>query len=592
MSLYVTTRSQAQQASDVSVDPNGEALTGSPIKPKRKRGWEKESLDEEPVVASPIKPSRRQGWEKGVTGALDGANVPERTEEQSGMPEAEVTQKEKDENLDERLKANEKDFLERIKKASILDEALKGRNFRRKLRIKDGLWWNPTNANYMALYVPKDTENALRNECIEWVHAHPFTGHVGMHRTSEILRRDFWWPGMEQDITQYVGNCEACGRNKPTNQKKAGLLAPLPIPGRPWESIGMDFITHLPRTKAGYTALYVVVDRLTKLVHMAPTTDTATAADVAQLFLDIVFRNHGLPRSIVSDRDVKFTSSFWTAFCEQVGIKLKMSSAYHPETDGQTERINRIIVDMMRHYISPTQDDWDEHLTAIEFAINNAYQQSIGTTPFRITYGQNPLTPVSLRIPKVENPIALQVNETLQERLQRAKKCLEAAQQRQKAYADQSRRPVEYKPGDEVLISTENMKRTGIGTPKFMPLWIGPFKIVKRVEPTAYELELASEMRMHDVFHVSLLKPWNAEKHGVIPIPPTLTLGEQQEFEVNKILDHREKHVSHAGKGKPKFRREYLVSWRGQDYSNSTWEPENNLKNARAKVNEYWATRL
>ena len=269
-----------------------------------------------------------------------------------------------------------------------------------------------------------------------------------------------------------------------------------------------------------------------------------------------------------------------------------MSSAYHPETDGQTERTNRIIVDMMRHYISPTQDHCDDHLTAIEFAINNAYQQSIGTTPFRITYGQNPLTPVSLRIPKVENPIALQVNETLQERLQRAKKCLEAAQQRQKAYADQSRRPMEYKSGDEVLISTENMKRTVIGPPKFMPLWIGPFKIVKRVEPTAYELELASEMRMHDVFHVSLLKPWNAEKHGVIPIPPTLTLGEQQEFEVNKILDHREKHVSHARKGKPKFRREYLVSWRGQDYSNSTWEPEKNLQNARAKVNEYWATRL
>ncbi len=263
-----------------------------------------------------------------------------------------------------------------------------------------------------------------------------------------------------------------------------------------------------------------------------------------------------------------------------------------PETDGQTERTNRIIVDMMRHYISPMQDDWDEHLTAIEFAINNAFQQSIGTTPFRITYGQNPLTPVSLRIPKVENPEALKVTETLQERLQTAKKCLEAAQQRQKAYADQNRRPMEYKPGDEVLISTENMKRSGIGTPKFMPLWIGPFKILKRIEPTAYELELAQGMRMHDVFHVSLLKSWNSEKHGVIPIPPTLTLAEQQEFEVHKIVDHREKHVHHVGKGRPKFRREYLVSWRGQDYSNNTWEPEKNLQNARKKVNEYWETRL
>ena len=138
----------------------------------------------------------------------------------------------------------------------------------------------------------------------------------------------------------------------------------------------------------------------------------------------------------MSDRDAKFTSSFWTSFCAQVGIQLKMSTAYHPETDGQTERMNRVIVDMMRHYISPTHDDWDEHLTAVEFAINNAYQQSVGSTPFRLTYGQNPLTPVSLRIPKVENPTALQVTQTLQERLQTAKRCLEAAQQRQKAYAD------------------------------------------------------------------------------------------------------------------------------------------------------------
>jgi len=220
-----------------------------------------------------------------------------------------------------------------------------------------------------------------------------------------------------------------CSIKKPLNRKKAGLLSPLPIPGRPRESIGMDFITHLPKTKAGYTAIYVVVDRLTKLVHIAPTTDTATAADTAQLFLDMVFKNHGLPSNIVSNRVVKFTSNFWTAFCQQVGIKLNMSTAYHPETDGQTERMNRVIVDMMRHYISPTHDDWDEHLTTIDFAMHNAYQQSIGTTPFKLSYGQNPLTPVSPRIPKVENPIALGVNKTLQDRLQKAKQCLEAAQQ-------------------------------------------------------------------------------------------------------------------------------------------------------------------
>jgi len=148
-----------------------------------------------------------------------------------------------------------------------------------------------------------------------------------------------------------VQDCEMCSRNKPLTRKKARLLSLLPIPCRPWESIGMDFITHLPKTKAGYTAIYVVVDRLTELVHIAHTTDTATAADTTPLFLDMVFNNYGLPSSIVSNKDVKFTSSFWTAFCQQVGIKLKMSTAYYLETNGQTKRMNRVIVDMMRHYI-------------------------------------------------------------------------------------------------------------------------------------------------------------------------------------------------------------------------------------------------
>ena len=342
---------------------------------------------------------------------------------------------------------------------------MKLKNFRKKLVYRDALWWRP-GKDSITMYVPqgKDKSDAIRLECIHWVHDHPFGGHVEMYRTQEILRRDFWWPKMDQMVIDYVGSCEMCNRDKPTNRKPAGLLQPLPISGRPWESIGMDFITHLRKTTSGHTALYVVIDRLTKLTHIVPTTDTATAPEVAEMFINEVVKHHGLPREIISYRDAKFTSKFWEAFCEQVGIKLKMSSAYHPQTDGQTERINRVIVDMIRHYIDPTHEDWDEHLAAVEFAINNAYQQSIGTMRFRLAYGQDPLTPASLRIPKIENPTALKMTGELQERILRATTCLEAAQQRQKAYADKSRRPVSYKPGDEVLLSTENIKRMGIGS--------------------------------------------------------------------------------------------------------------------------------
>ena len=552
LSLYVTTRSQAQQATDAGVDPSGETPAGSPISRKSHQKVERELRDEELEAASPISPRVER----------DRARVPDEptphsdgTERQGPKQSAAANTNDTDEQgLDEKVRAREYTYLQQIRDAYQHDVLLKFKNFRRKIIYRDGLWWRPGGEN-IAMYIPqgRDKPDALRLECIQWVHDHPFGGHVGMYRTQEILRRDFWWPKMDQMVVEYVGSREMCNRNKAPNRKPKGLLQPLPIPGRPWESIGMDFITHLPMTNAGHTALYVVIDRLTKLTHIVPTTDGATAPEVADMFINAIVRHHGLPREIISDRDVMFTSKFWEAFSDQVGIKMKMSSAYHPQTDGQTERMNRVIIDMIRHNIDPTHNDWDEHLAAVEFAINNAYQQSIGTTPFRLTYGQHPLTPASLRTPKIENPTALQVTGELQQRIQRATRCLQAAQQRQKAYADKSRRHVSYEPSDEVLLSTENVQRTGIGTPKFMPLWIGPFKIVRKVEETAYELELAAHMKMHDVFHVSLLKPYNAAKHGVVPVPPTLTLGKQQEFEVQSVLGERTRKIKHPRKGKPTY---------------------------------------
>ena len=165
------------------MEPLDEALTGSPINQKRKRLWEKGFLDEEPAATSPIKPKRKQRWKKDVNRALEEAHPSEGTEEQSKELGKLVAEESKSENLDERLKANEREFLHRTKEANI-QKALRGRNFTRKLLKKHDVWWNTTNADYMTLYVPKDAENALRNECIEWVHVHPITGHVGMHGTS------------------------------------------------------------------------------------------------------------------------------------------------------------------------------------------------------------------------------------------------------------------------------------------------------------------------------------------------------------------------------------------------------------------------
>ncbi len=183
---------------------------------------------------------------------------------------------------------------------------------------------------------------------------------------------------MDTDIEAYVQTCAtmACQRNKARTHSATVPLLPLEAPGKPWQSVSMDFITSLPKTKAGKTAILVFVCRLTKMVHMCATVNECTSADCAFLFLSTVFKLHGAPLELVSDRDTRFTSAVWTEMCQLMQMRRSMSTAYHPQTDGQTERMNRVLEDMLRHYVSPTQQDWDVHLPMVEFAINNAYQEA------------------------------------------------------------------------------------------------------------------------------------------------------------------------------------------------------------------------
>ena len=200
----------------------------------------------------------------------------------------------------------------------------------------------------------------IRQMVFEALHSSPFAGHKGIRATSALIKRDFYWPGMDADIVSWIQVCTSCQRNKGRNQLPGGLLQPLPVPTRRWSDISLDFITHLPLTRSGHTAIFVVVDRLSKLVHFTPTVDTASAEDVARLFVDNIFVHHGMPERIVSDRDSRFTGTFWQAMCDIWNVQRQMSTAYHPQTDGQTERVNRTLENMLRHWCSPDQDDWDE----------------------------------------------------------------------------------------------------------------------------------------------------------------------------------------------------------------------------------------
>jgi hypothetical protein len=481
-------------------------------------------------------------------------------------------------------------FVSAIKQAYATDEYFSCReNTSAMTQVRD-LW-------YMGdlLVVPNDEQ--LRLQVLAECHDTPYAGHVGRTKTLHNVRKNFWWPGVAQDVRRFVKSCDSCQRVKPNNRHPIGLLQPLPVPGDTWDSVSMDLVVSLPQTAAGFTAIAVFVDRLSKMVHLAPCRDDTTAEQFADIFVQHVFRSHGLPTQIVSDRDPRFTSKFWRALMERLGVSQAMSSAFHPQTDGNTERVNRVLEDMLRHFVDPAQSNWDALLPLVEFAINDSYHESVGNTPFVLNYGKRPRLPVDLVLGgegvretlKSTCDAAVNFASRIQIVVNDAKKCLIAAQQRQKAYADRYRRDIEFAVGSEVLLSTKHINIKMKGTSKLLPRWVGPFKVEKQVNAVAYKLELPASLQIHPVFHASLLKAY--EPGRVQPPPPPEVIDDEFEWQVESILAHRDVQVKKKqNRAKtPVFKRQYLVKWLGYDEAHNTWEPEDHCANSPEAVAEYWA---
>jgi hypothetical protein len=261
------------------------------------------------------------------------------------------------------------------------------------LNSADGLLylWD---GHYQRLCVPNNGQ--IRTRLLSEFHDTPTSAHRGRDATVEKLSRSFYWPKMSRDVARYVSSCDLCQRVKSRNRGPTGFLRSIDIPSEPWETITMDFITHLPPTTHGYDAVMVVVDKLTKRAHFIATHDKASASDTAELYISRIFAQHGLSQSIISDRDSKFVSDFWKTLFTRLGTRLRFSTANHPQTDGQTERMNRTLEEMLRCYVTFAQNDWDTLLPLLEFAYNDSLQTSTGYTPFYLEYGRNPRSPRDL----------------------------------------------------------------------------------------------------------------------------------------------------------------------------------------------------
>jgi hypothetical protein len=450
----------------------------------------------------------------------------------------------------------------------------------------EGILKNPQGC----IVIPND--RVLRTRILREIHDAPTSGHLGIEKTMARLGKLFWWSGMRHEVQEYVGSCVACQTNKSSNRLPAGLLHPLPIPSHCWESVSMDFVGPLPPTSTGNDNIMVVVDRLSKMVHLIPCRITITAPQVANLFWREVVRHHGVPSSIISDRDPKFTSMFWKELWKLIGTSLNMSTAYHPQSDGQTERVNRVIEEILRSYLKEVgKDDWDQHLTAVEIAINTSKHASTELTPFQLNHGREMQLPLDHALKNVATsicPSAADSITNMSNNINLAKKNILKAQQRQSNYANQNRRiSDDFKVGDRVMLSTENLNHK---SGKFMSKFIGPFTILGVSADKIVELELPVPMKLrYQKFNISKVKMFRTsglDFPGRIQQDrpaPELVEGENV-YEVEEILAKRELRLN-RGRGKTVI--QYLVKWKGYPLSEVTWQKEEDLSNAREAITDF-----
>ena len=420
------------------------------------------------------------------------------------------------------------------------------------------------------LYVTPNLRPSLLTE----THDIPIAGHLGASKTIARLSRHFYWPRLPHQVREYVRLCPTCQANKygaPT--PTPGLLHPLPIPTAPWQSVAMDLVTDLPITPRGHDTFILFICRLTKQIHVVPTTKTISSAGVARVFYDHIYRLHGWPTSIVSDRDPRFTAELWQSLTSLTGTTLNMSTADHPQTDGQAENANKTIISYLRSYVSTFQDDWDLYLTPAEFSHNDAVHTSTGYSPFFLNYGHHPLTPAAIA---ADSPSLRPSNTSdfvthLKSLHQRARQAMLKAQTAQTLATNRHRTHTTLPVGSFAWVQATFLDPpTAVGTRrKLGPKFFGPYKVIEARSDVVYKLELPPHLRHHRVIHIEHLKPYTGPDPTTIRNPPLPDIINGDEHH------HVEAFLNTRGS---RSRLKYLVKWTALPADQNSWEPATRLR--------------
>lgn len=421
------------------------------------------------------------------------------------------------------------------------------------------------------IYVPEHHD--LRSRLLYMRHTSLMAGHPGGTKTRELVERDYIWPGLASDARKFVDGCATCLRSKPRHHAPYGMLRTLEVATRPWEEISMDFVEPLPKSN-GYDSVLVVVDRLTKWAVFVPAKTTWKAPHLATAFFDAIASQHGLPSAILSDRGSKFTSIFWRALSRRLDMRLRLSTSYQPQTDGQTERTNQALEHYLRIHCEYQQKDWSSLLGLASFAYNNTVHTATRMTPFYANYGYHPRWAEETESTVPDRRVASRINEVHAEC---ARNIVAANESYAKFYDKYRESPPKYEVGDKVLLSMKDVT-TKRPMKKLDWKYTGPYTITEKVSSHAFRLELPASAKIHDVFHISRLEPWRTNNIGDNSPPEPIEVEGHKEYEVESIVGER-----WTGRGRGRHK-EYLVKWTGYEGTGeeTSWTHEKELEDTEA----------